>query len=50
MLKCYGIRVCSYKINMQIFEHDFIAWKAKFRRNAIIMFQKILTQQTAKFA
>ena len=34
---------------MQIFVHNFVACKAKFCRN-IIIFQKILTQQAAKFA
>lgn len=42
-------RACSHKINMQIFEHNFVACKAKFCRNIIIL-QKILTQQAAKFA
>ncbi len=42
-------RACSHKISMQIFVHNFVACKAKFCRNMVI-FQKILTKQAAKFA
>ena len=34
---------------MQIFVHNFVACKAKFCRS-IVIFQKILTKQAAKFA
>ncbi len=34
---------------MNIFEHNFVVCKAKFCGN-IIIFQKILTKQAAKFA
>ena len=44
-----GIRTCLHKKCVRIFEHNFVADKAKIRRRATAR-QGLLTQYAAKFA
>ncbi len=47
--KLHKIRTCLHKKCMRIFEHNFVADKAKIRRRAAAR-QGFLTQYAAKFA
>ncbi|MEE1398327.1 hypothetical protein, partial [Ruminococcus sp.] len=44
-----GLRTCLHKKYMWIFEHNFVADKAKIRRRAVAR-QVFFTQDAAKFA
>ena len=49
VLCCLSFRTCLHKKCMRIFEHNFVADKAKIRRRAAAR-QGFLTQYAAKFA
>ncbi len=51
LMRCspFLIRTCLHKKCMRIFEHNFVADKAKIRRRAAAR-QGLLTQYAAKFA
>ena len=44
-----SVRTCLHKKCVRIFEHNFVADKAKIRRRAVAR-QEFLTQSAAKFA